>query len=81
VACRHLEGQPQSERKSLWGIPFAVKDNIDVAGFSTTAACRSFTYTPDATALAVKVLLDEGIFASRSTLTVPTLNPVAQFCS
>ncbi len=38
----------------LKGIPFAVKDNIDVAGIPTTAACPAFTYIPtvDATAVA-----------------------------
>jgi allophanate hydrolase len=38
----------------LYGIPFAVKDNIDVAGMPTTAACPAFTYIPrvDATAVA-----------------------------
>ncbi|MBU1176305.1 MAG: allophanate hydrolase [Alphaproteobacteria bacterium] len=32
--------------KPLWGIPFAVKDNIDVAGMPTTAACPDFAYVP-----------------------------------
>jgi allophanate hydrolase len=38
----------------LCGVPIAVKDNIDVAGFSTTAACPAFSYTPtkDATVVA-----------------------------
>lgn len=58
--CRLLEAQPKSRRRSLWGIPFAVKDNIDVAGFPTTAACPSFSYTPDTSAPAVQILLDEG---------------------
>lgn len=34
----------------LAGIPFAVKDNIDVADLATTAACPAFSYTPDQSA-------------------------------
>jgi allophanate hydrolase len=38
----------------LYGVPVAVKDNIDARGFPTTAACPAFAYTPahDATAVA-----------------------------
>jgi allophanate hydrolase len=39
--------------KPLYGLPFAVKDNIDVAGMPTTAACPAFEYRPEGSAFAV----------------------------
>jgi allophanate hydrolase len=44
----------------LFGVPFAVKDNIDVAGFATTAACPAFAYSPESSAPSVQRLLDAG---------------------
>ena len=44
----------------LFGIPFAVKDNIDVAGMPTTAGCAAFTYIPDKTASVVSRLQNAG---------------------
>ncbi len=40
----------------LFGIPFAVKDNIDVRGLDTTAACPGYAYSPDRSATAVRLL-------------------------
>jgi allophanate hydrolase len=48
------------ERMPLFGVPFAVKDNIDVAGIPTTAGCPEFAYTPAESAFAVQRLLDAG---------------------
>ncbi|BEU99601.1 allophanate hydrolase [Novosphingobium olei] len=44
----------------LAGVPFAVKDNIDVAGFETTAACPAFAYAPTRNATTVERLLAAG---------------------
>ncbi len=44
----------------LYGIPFAVKDNIDCAGLPTTAGCPAFAYSPDRDAVVVARLLDAG---------------------
>ena len=44
----------------LYGVPFAAKDNIDVAGFVTTAACPAFLYAPDRDASAVHRLVRAG---------------------
>ncbi len=49
-----LEAQPDAADLPLYGIPFVVKDNIDVAGLPTTAACPAFAYiaSRDATSVA-----------------------------
>lgn len=44
----------------LWGIPFAVKDNIDLEGAETTAACREYAYTPTKSSFVVQRLIDAG---------------------
>ena len=44
------------------GIPFAVKDNIDVAGSPTTAACPDYAYDPKEDAAVVKKLIEAGAF-------------------
>jgi allophanate hydrolase len=48
------------ETLPLAGVPFAVKDNIDVAGFETTAACPAFAYEPEADAGVIERLLAAG---------------------
>ncbi|MDP9173179.1 MAG: allophanate hydrolase [Planctomycetota bacterium] len=50
----HGIGQP------LLGIPFAVKDNMDVAGHPTTAACPAFAYVAQETAPVIQLLRDAG---------------------
>jgi allophanate hydrolase len=54
AAERIVAGGPAG--KPLYGVPFAVKDNIDVAGLATTAACPAFAYTPERSAFVVEAL-------------------------
>jgi len=51
---------PPGSGGALAGLSFAAKDNIDVAGVPTTAACPAFAYTPTAHAAVVQKLLDAG---------------------
>jgi allophanate hydrolase len=44
----------------LYGIPFVIKDNIDLAGVATTAACRAFAYVPERSATVVERLIGAG---------------------
>ena len=44
------------ERLPLYGVPFAVKDNIDVKGLPTTVACPAFSYVPHRSAAVVEKL-------------------------
>jgi allophanate hydrolase len=53
--------------RPLWGVPVAVKDNIDVAGLPTTAACPGFAYTPAQDAACVRRLLDAGAIVMGKT--------------
>ena len=48
------------EKLPLYGVPFAVKDNIDVAGLATTAACPGYAYAPQTSAEIVKRLVEAG---------------------
>lgn len=59
---RELEAL-SADRKSklpLYGLPFSVKDCIDVAGLPTTSACPAYAYTPDKSNLAVARALAAG---------------------
>ena len=51
----------------LYGVPFAVKDNIDVATFPTTAACPEYSYDPVADATVVRLLKEAGAIVMGKT--------------
>jgi allophanate hydrolase len=44
----------------LYGVPFAIKDNIDLAGVPTTAGCPEYAYVPEQSAFVVQCLLEAG---------------------
>ncbi|WP_353071063.1 allophanate hydrolase [Tunturiibacter gelidiferens] len=61
-ALAHAKALPAEDRSKLplYGIPFAVKDNIDVAGMATTAACPAYSYLAAESATVVSLLQQAG---------------------
>ena len=53
-------GSEAPSDKPLWGVPFVIKDNIDAAGLTTTAACPDFAYTAEDDAFVVARLRNAG---------------------
>jgi allophanate hydrolase len=57
------------DRLPLYGLPFGVKDNVDVAGIPTTCGCPGYARVPDVSAAAVQRALDAGaLFIGKQTL-------------
>jgi len=48
------------EKLPLFGIPFAIKDNIDLAGVPTSAGCPAFAFQPESSATVVGRLIAAG---------------------
>ena len=48
------------EELPLYGVPFVIKDNIDLAGIQTTAGCPDYSYTPNKSAYVVDILISAG---------------------
>lgn len=55
-----LQTRSEKENLPLYGVPVAVKDNIDALGFDTTAACPSFAFTPKRDSKVVSLLRNAG---------------------
>lgn len=60
AAAEEIERRPGARTLPLYGVPFGVKDSIDVAGVPTTLSCPDYAYIPQATAPVVQRLLDAG---------------------
>ncbi|SSD59439.1 probable Urea amidolyase [Saccharomycodes ludwigii] len=55
-----LQSKSDKEHLPLYGVPIAVKDNIDYKGVNTTAACPAFSYSPSKDSTVVSLLRDAG---------------------
>jgi allophanate hydrolase len=59
-AARLAARRGEIDKLPLYGVPFAVKDNIDVVDLPTTAACPGFAYQAEQSAEVVRRLVEAG---------------------
>lgn len=58
---KYIDALPEyTEDMPLWGIPFAIKDNIDLEQIPTTAGCKEYEYIPEKSAVVVGKLIKAG---------------------
>ena len=57
---RALMADPAAKELPLYGIPFGIKDNVDLEGVPSTAAVRAWSRMPEASSPLVQTLLDAG---------------------
>lgn len=61
LSAKYIDRLPADrENYPLWGVPFSIKDNIDLEGVPTTAACPDYSYTPEKSAFVVQRLIETG---------------------
>ncbi|WP_027331442.1 allophanate hydrolase [Mycolicibacterium tusciae] len=69
AAAEEIEKRPGARTLPLYGVPFGVKDSIDVEGVATTLACPDYAYIATATAPVVQRLLDAGaLYVGKTSL-------------
>ena len=69
AAAEEIEKRPGARTLPLYGVPFGVKDSIDVAGVATTLACPDYAYVATKTAPVVQRLLDAGaLYVGKTSL-------------
>lgn len=56
----HARWPDPNNRPGLWGIPFSVKDSIDIAGIPTTAGCPDLAFTPNSSAPVYQRCIEAG---------------------
>jgi allophanate hydrolase len=60
AAANEIENRPGARALPLYGVPFGVKDSIDVEGVPTTLSCPDYAYVATSTAPVIQRLLDAG---------------------
>ena len=70
AAAGEIENRAGARMLPLYGVPFGVKDSIDVEGVPTTLSCPDYAYVATSTAPVIQRLLDAGaLYVVRRTST------------